>query len=116
LIKSLIATVTTNFTENINAIVPEKILVGSSLVINLNLNQNEDIVDISVIMNENDITSSAYNSSTKQIIITNVTGDISISALADEIIQFEDSAVKTICVNNWGGSVVEGEITASEAA
>lgn len=32
------------------------------------------------------------------------------------VIAFEDSAVKNICVNNWGGNVVPGEITPAEAA
>ena len=34
----------------------------------------------------------------------------------DVVITFEDSAVKQICVENWGGGVVEGEITPEEAA
>ena len=32
------------------------------------------------------------------------------------VITFEDSTVKNICVNNWGGNVVPGEITPAEAA
>lgn len=31
-------------------------------------------------------------------------------------IVFADSAVKTLCVDNWGGSVIQGEITYGEAA
>lgn len=31
-------------------------------------------------------------------------------------IVFADSTVKELCVNNWGGSVIEGEITYGEAA
>lgn len=34
----------------------------------------------------------------------------------DPIIEFDDEAVKAICVNNWGGHLVSGEITESEAA
>ena len=32
------------------------------------------------------------------------------------VITFEDSTVKNICVNNWGGNVIPGEITTAEAA
>lgn len=33
-----------------------------------------------------------------------------------EIIEFEDATVKQICVSNWGGTIVPGEITTKEAA
>lgn len=41
---------------------------------------------------------------------------IGIEATAYDIIQFEDDAVKAICVANWGGNVINGEITRTEAA
>lgn len=33
-----------------------------------------------------------------------------------EIIEFEDATVKQLCVSNWGGTIVPGEITTKEAA
>ena len=33
----------------------------------------------------------------------------------DYVIPFADSTVKTLCVNNWGGTVVSGEFTYGEA-
>lgn len=33
-----------------------------------------------------------------------------------EVINFEDNVVKNLCVTNWGGNVVPGEITPGEAA
>ena len=37
-------------------------------------------------------------------------------AMSAEIIRFADANVKALCVSNWGGNVVEGEITKEEAA
>lgn len=43
-------------------------------------------------------------------------GEVSESAIQDNyVIPFEDSNVKAICVNNWGGNVVAGELTYGEA-
>lgn len=43
-------------------------------------------------------------------------GEISGTSIPDSyVIQFEDSSVKSICVNNWGGNVVAGELTYGEA-
>lgn len=44
-----------------------------------------------------------------------VVGDDGESANSD-IIRFADPAVKALCVSNWGGNVVAGEITKGEAA
>ena len=43
-------------------------------------------------------------------------GEVSGSTIPDNyVIPFEDSNVKAICVNNWGGNVVAGELTYGEA-
>ncbi|MBO4849853.1 MAG: hypothetical protein J5529_03005 [Prevotella sp.] len=70
---------------------------------------------VSVMMGETDITSTAYNSTTNTITIASVTGDVTITAIASAIITFEDSAVKAICVENWGGEITD-EITEYEAS
>lgn len=71
---------------------------------------------IAVMMGNTDITSTAYDSTDNTITIAAVTGDISITAEATEIIEFDDDAVKALCVANWGGNYVDNEITAKEAA
>lgn len=43
-------------------------------------------------------------------------GLMSASAKINDVIEFEDPIVKTICVSNWGGNIVSGEITKREAA
>ena len=43
-------------------------------------------------------------------------GEVSGSTIPDNyVIPFEDSNVKALCVNNWGGNVVAGELTYGEA-
>lgn len=43
-------------------------------------------------------------------------GEVSGGTIPDNyVIPFEDSNVKAICVNNWGGNVVAGELTYGEA-
>lgn len=72
------------------------------------------VTSVTVTMGGADITSTAYNNGV--ITIANVTGDILITASATEVIVFEDANVKSICVTNWGGGTVAGEITPAEAA
>jgi len=72
------------------------------------------VTSVTVTMGGADITSTAYNNGV--ITIANVTGDILITASATEVIVFEDANVKSICVTNWGGGTVAGEITRAEAA
>lgn len=50
------------------------------------------------------------------ISIPMVKGDIIITAEATRVISFEDPIAKQICVENWGGHYVAGEITTAEAA
>lgn len=46
----------------------------------------------------------------------NNVGEVSKTSISDDfIIPFEDATTKTLCVNNWGGNVVAGEITYGEA-
>ena len=79
---------------------------------------NTDCVMINIIitMGGVDITSSAYDSSDGSISIEEVTGDIIITAIASPVIVFADSTVKSLCVTNWGGNYLSGEITEWEAA
>ena len=104
--------VLTNVTSSVS--VPGSAALNSPLTITLTPNSGHIINQISVTMGGVDITSSAYNEGV--ITIASVTGDIIIHASAIEIIIFEDAAVKAICVENWGGNVIEGEITPAEAA
>lgn len=95
---------------------PENVKWGESLTVTLSADSGTQLASSSVVvtMGGVDVTSQAYSSSTNKITISNVTGDISIAAAAT--IVFADSNVKNICVTNWGGSVVSGEITKNEAA
>lgn len=72
------------------------------------------VTSVTVTMGGVDITSTAYNNGV--ITIADVTGDILIIASATEVIVFEDVNVKSICVTNWGGGTVAGEMTPAEAA
>ena len=74
------------------------------------------MTSVTVTMGGVDITSTAYDSSDGSLTIADVTGDIIITATAVEVITFEDANVKSICVSNWGGGVIPGEITPAEAA
>lgn len=102
----------TNVTPSIS--VPGSAPLNSPLTITLTPNSSHIINQISVTMGGVDITSTAYNEGV--ITIASVTGDIIIHASAIEVITFEDANVKAICVSNWGGNVIEGEITPAEAA
>ena len=64
--------------------------------------------------NESDITKVYRNNAVVYQKLT--TGGTQPSSCIDDsfIIPFEDSNVKTLCVNNWGGNVVAGEITYGE--
>ena len=71
---------------------------------------------VQVLMDGVDITSSVYDQSTLIINIPKVTGPLVINANFSPIIKFEDDNVKTICVSNWGGHSVPGEMTEYEAS
>ena len=77
---------------------------------------NHVVISVSITMGGEDITSTAYDDTDNSITISDVTGDVIIAVVAKEIIVFEDANVKAICVENWGGNVVEDEITVEEAA
>lgn len=102
----------TNITSSIS--LPASVAPNSSFTVTLTPEASHIINQISVTMGGVDITSSAYNDGV--ITIAEVTGDVVIIASALEVITFEDAAVKAICVENWGGNVIEGEITPAEAA
>lgn len=99
------------------------------------LNPNYCIVYVSInnYDNEEDFINSLYNinddikSNNDQIalqyILTEIFDadlliydDLNIVIKTSKIIHFEDPLVKQICVNNWGGHYVDGEITEYEAA
>lgn len=102
----------TNITSSIS--LPASVAPNSSFTVTLTPEASHIINQISVTMGGVDITSSAYNDGV--ITIAEVTGDVVIIASAVEVITFEDAAVKAICVEKWGGNVIEGEITPAEAA
>ena len=96
---------------------PEYAVAGSPLQIAIALDTGyASITNVSVVMAGINITQSAYNPATGIIRIASVTGAVVITATGSTVITFEDAAVKAICVNNWGGNVVAGEITVAEAA
>ncbi len=77
------------------------------------------IYGVTVTMGGTDISSTAvkeYNSSAAHVNIASVTGAVVIDVKATKAILFEDSEVKTLCVTNWGGNIISGEITEWEAA
>jgi hypothetical protein len=77
------------------------------------------IYGVTVTMGGVDISSTAvkeYNSSAAHVNIASVTGAVVIDVKATKAIVFEDNAVKALCVENWGGNYIEGEITEYEAA
>lgn len=104
--------VLTNVTSSMS--IPGTVALNSSLTITLAPNSSCIMNQISVTMGGIDITSTAYNEGV--ITIASVTSDVIIHASAIEVITFEDANVKAICVENWGGNVIEGEITPAEAA
>ena len=77
------------------------------------------IYGVTVTMGGTDISSTAvkvYNASAAHVNIASVTGAVEIEVIATKAIVFEDNAVKALCVENWGGNYIEGEITEYEAA
>lgn len=77
------------------------------------------IYAVTVTMGGVDVTSTALansNDSLAHVSIASVTGDVVIDVVATKAIVFEDNAVKALCVENWGGNYIEGEITEYEAA
>ncbi len=77
------------------------------------------IYAVTVTMGGVDISSTAvkvYNASAAHVNIASVTGAVEIEVIATKAIVFEDNAVKALCVENWGGNYIEGEITEYEAA
>ena len=77
------------------------------------------IYAVTVTMGGVDVTSTALansNDSLAHVSIASVTGDVVIDVVATKAIVFEDDAAKILCVNNWGGNYIEGEITEYEAA
>lgn len=83
------------------------------------VNEGSEIYGAIVTMGGNDITSSAVTLRTKsycRVSIASVTGNVEIVVIATKPIVFADNAVKAICVENWGGNYMEGEITEYEAS
>lgn len=93
---------------------PEFVLFNDPLVVSVAPEEGYALISVQVIMNGEDITSEVFTNNT--IAIPEVKGEISIAALASPPIVFEDEAVKAICVENWGGNYMEGEITEYEAS
>lgn len=102
----------TNITSSIT--LPARVNLNESFTVTLTPNTSCIINEISVTMGGLDVTSTVYNAGV--ITVASVTGDIVITASAVEVITFEDATVKQICVENWGGNVIQGEITPAEAA
>lgn len=103
--------ITTSF-EDITSDAPLIIKDEKSLTINLTPDSGINVGLVTVLMGDNDITSTSYSNGV--INISSVTDDVSITAIG--IIDFADSTVKSLCVSNWGGNVVPDEITKGEAA
>lgn len=93
---------------------PEFVLFNDPLVVSVAPEEGYALISVQVVMNGEDITSEVYTNNT--IAIPEVKGEITIAALASPPIVFEDEAVKAICVENWGGNYIEGEITEYEAS
>lgn len=102
----------TNITSSVA--LPAVVDLNTSFTVTLTANTSCIINQVTIIMGGNDITSSAYSNGV--ITISNVTDDVIITASAVEVITFADATVKQICVSNWGGGVIAGEITPEEAA
>lgn len=93
---------------------PASVPLNGSFMVTLTANTSCILNQVEVIMGGVDVTSTAYSEGV--ITIASVTGDVVITASAVEVITFEDATVKQICVENWGGNVIQGEITPAEAA
>ena len=102
----------TNITSSVA--LPAIVTLNTSFTVTLTANTSCIINQVTITMGGNDITSSAYSNGV--ITISNVTDDVIITASAVEVITFADATVKQICVSNWGGGVIAGEITPEEAA
>lgn len=82
-------------------------------------NEGSVIYEAIVTMGGTDISSTAITYIDKNVCwisIPSVTGDVVITIVATKPIIFEDSNTKAICVENWGGNYIEGEITEHEAS
>lgn len=82
-------------------------------------NEGSVIYGATVMMGNTDISSTAIthiNNNVCWVSISSVTDNVTITIIATKPIVFEDPAVKTICVENWGGNYIEGEITEHEAS
>lgn len=100
---------------NDNTIVAPNAAFSSTYVVN----EGSVIYEAIVTMGGTDISSTAItniNDKVCWISIPSVTGNVVITIVATKPIIFEDPAVKTICVENWGGNYIEGEITEHEAS
>lgn len=102
----------TNVTSSIP--LPARVNINDPFVVTLVPNTSCIINQVTITMGNNDITSTVYNDGI--ITIASITDDVVITASAIEVITFEDAAVKQICVTNWGGGVIPGEITPTEAS
>lgn len=80
------------------------------------LSSSYDFGAVHVYMGGEDISATSWDSSTNSVSIQNVTGPVNIQCVLNKVITFADQAVKDLCVTNWGGNYVEGEITEYEAA
>ena len=83
------------------------------------VNEGSVIYEAIVTMGGTDISSTAItniNDKVCWISIPSVTGNVVITIVATKPIIFEDSNTKAICVENWGGNYIEGEITEHEAS
>lgn len=78
--------------------------------------ENNGLVSVTITMGGADITSTAYNRTTKAINIPQVLGNVVINAESSPKIVFADQNVKSLCVTNWGGNYLQNEITEYEAA
>ena len=93
---------------------PASVPINGPLTVNLTAESGYAISTVAVTMGGVDVTASVYSNGV--INIASATGDVVVTAVAVEVIVFEDANVKAICVNNWGGNVISGEITPAEAA
>ena len=107
--------ISNNLTTDVNAAV-----IGVPWIVKYTPTTDYTWVTFQVIVNGADKTNdyATYDSSDNSYTVTLTAhwkDEISITAFADYVIVFEDSAVKQICVSNWGGNNITGEITKSEA-
>lgn len=102
----------TNVTSSVP--LPTSVEPNGSFTTTLSANTSCILNQVSVTMGGVDITSTAYSNGV--VTIAEVTDEVVITAVAIEVITFQDAAVKALCVQYWGGGVLTGEITPTEAA